>query len=106
MGPGFERGHVANQASQWLLLGRRAGQPMEANTIRKRLALGSIPNLHARTSALRQLVLQAPAPVVAGMFELHPLHAASSPDRGGARWRRYAAGDHSRSQAGPTVTEV
>jgi integrase len=88
---------ATNQNSQWLLPGRRAGQPMEANTIRKRLALAGIPNLHARTAALRQLVLQAPAPVVAGMLGIHPVHAAFVTRQAGADWSRYAAGEHTRA---------
>ncbi|MEY9892644.1 hypothetical protein ABIA35_005164 [Catenulispora sp. MAP12-49] len=94
---------ATNRNSPWLLPGRRAGRPMEANTIRKRLALAGLPNLHARTAALRQLVLQVPAPVVAGMLGLHPVHAAFVTRTAGADWSRYAAGDHTRptSQRSP-----
>lgn len=88
---------ATNQSSQWLLPGRRAGRPMEANTIRKRLALAGIPNLNARTAALRQLVLQAPAPVVAGMLGIHPVHAAFVTKHAGADWSRYVAGEHTRA---------
>lgn len=87
---------ATNEASRWLLPGGRAGQPMEANTVRKRLALAGIPNLHARTAALRQLVLQAPASVVAGMLGFHPVHTAFVTRQAGADWSRYATGDHTR----------
>lgn len=86
-----------NQASPWLLPGRRPGNPMAAATIRKRIIKAGVPNVFARTSALRQLVLEAPAPIVAGMIGIHPVHAAFVTKQAGADWSRYAPGDHSRN---------
>jgi hypothetical protein len=82
---------ATNQNSPWLLPGRRAGRPMEANTIRKRISAAGIPNVRARTATLRQLVLQAPAPVVAGMLGFHPVHAAFVTRQAGTDWSSYAA---------------
>jgi len=65
-----------NLTSPWLLLGRRPGNPMTGATIRKRIISAGVPNVFARTAALRPLVLEAPAPVVAGMLGFHPVHTA------------------------------
>ena len=43
-----------------------------------------------RTSALRQLVLQAPAPVVASMLGYHNTHTAWLLADAGGTWSRYA----------------
>ena len=84
-----------NLASPWLLPGRRPGNPMTSGTIRKRIISAGVPNVFARTAALRQLVLEAPAPVVAGMLGFHPVHTAFVTKQAGADWSRYAPGDHS-----------
>jgi hypothetical protein len=84
-----------NDASSQLLPGRRPGSPMTAATIRRRIIRAGVPNVFARTAALRQLVLEAPAPVVAGMLGFHPVHTAFVTRQAGADWSRYAAGDHS-----------
>jgi len=54
---------ATNQDARWLFPGRRGGQPMTPDTIEIRLRQHDIPALRGRTAALRQLVLQAPAPV-------------------------------------------
>jgi hypothetical protein len=87
---------ATNQDSPWLLPGRRAGQPMTPGTLRKLILGAGVPNVYARTSALRHLVLQVPAPVVAGMLGFHPVHAAYVTKAAGADWSRYAPGEHSR----------
>lgn len=88
----------SDPGSPWLLPGQRAGQPMTPNYIRKRINAAGVPNLSARTAALRELVLQAPASVVAGMIGIHPVHAALVTKQAGTEWSRYAAGDHSRGR--------
>jgi hypothetical protein len=70
---------------------------MTPNYIRKRISSAGVPNVFARTAALRELVLQAPAPVVAGMIGIHPVHAAFVTKQAGTDWSRYAPGDHSRN---------
>ncbi|MEU9318253.1 hypothetical protein [Streptomyces sp. NPDC048295] len=51
-----------NQNSPWLFPGRRASQPMNPATLRDVLRELGIPVEKGRPSAIRQLVLQAPAP--------------------------------------------
>jgi integrase len=67
--------HVpANHASSWLFPGRHAGQPASyrGGMLTQLRDLG-LPMRTARISALRQLVLQVPAPVIAGL-RLPPHH--------------------------------
>jgi hypothetical protein len=87
---------ATNQTARWLFPGRRGGQPMTVSTIEIRLRQHDIPTLRGRTAALRQLVLQAPAPVVARMFGYTPDHTARLVAEVGGTWARYAPGDHSR----------
>lgn len=54
-----------NQNSPWLFPGRRPSQPMNPGTLRDALRKLGVPAEKGRTSAIRQLVLQAPAPVIA-----------------------------------------
>lgn len=56
---------AANPDSQWLFPGGRAGQPLTAGALLQRFQALGLPTTPARTASLRQLVLQAPAPVVA-----------------------------------------
>ncbi|GGJ71893.1 hypothetical protein GCM10010121_098110 [Streptomyces brasiliensis] len=82
--------------SDWLFPGRRAGQPMDPATLGRRLSAAGIPTLHGRTAALRQLVLQAPPSVVAGMLGYHTVHAEALAAEAGSTWKKYAPGDHTR----------
>ncbi len=59
---------ATNLDASWLFPGRRGGQPMTADTVERRLRRHGIRTLTGRTAALRQLVLEAPAPVVARML--------------------------------------
>jgi hypothetical protein len=87
---------AANPDSNLLFPGRRAGQPMHPTTLRLRLAAAGIPNITSRTAALRQLLLQAPAPVVAQMLGYSPARAEHLATEAGSTWKNYAPGDHSR----------
>ncbi|MGP0023423.1 MAG: hypothetical protein ACLPKE_08660 [Streptosporangiaceae bacterium] len=49
----------------WLFPGQRVGQPLTPGALRQQLQAFGIPTTQARASAFRQLVLQAPAPIVA-----------------------------------------
>jgi hypothetical protein len=64
--------------------------------LRLRLRNLGLPNLDGRSTAIRQLVLQAPAPVIAGMLGYHPNTAERMAAESGANWMTYAAGDHTR----------
>lgn len=86
---------ATNQDARWLFPGRRGGQPMTADTVERRLRQHGIRTLSGRTAALRQLVLQAPAPVAARMLGYTLDHAARLAIEAGGTWARYAATDHS-----------
>lgn len=82
-----------NAHTAWLFPGRRAGQPMRSQ------ALGALQHQYGvavqagRTAALRQLVLQTPAPVIASMLGYHDTHTAWLVTETGGTWSRYAPGD-------------
>ena len=59
---------ATNADARWLFPGRRGGQPMTPDTIERRLRRAGIPARGGRSAALRHLVLQAPAPVIATML--------------------------------------
>ncbi|MGW7433332.1 hypothetical protein ACWGIN_27805 [Streptomyces sp. NPDC054861] len=106
--------------SRWAVVGevqrlageRDADDPERALTDgrarRRRAAAGSavslqvhlreigVPPQRGRTSAIRQLVLQAPAPVIAKALGYHDKTAARLVTEAGGTWSRYAPGDHQR----------
>lgn len=95
---------ATNPASRWLFPGRRAGQPLHPTSIRLRLHTLGIPNMPGRSRALRELLLQAPPAVVAGMLGYTAGSTEAIAAETGATWKRYAAGDHRRTRrptAGP-----
>jgi len=60
-----------------------------------RLAVFRAGDLTARISALRQLVLQVPAPVIADALGFHHTTTTRQHVNAGATWSRYAGGgDH------------
>jgi integrase len=87
---------ATNPGSQLLFPGRRAGQPLHPTTLRLRMAAAGIPNITSRTAALRQLLLQAPAPVIAAALGYSATAAGQIAAAAGATWQNYAPGDHSR----------
>lgn len=87
---------ATNPGARWLFPGRPAGQPMTSDTLEIRLRDLGFPTQRGRTSAIRQLVLQAPAPVVARMLGYHDDTTAQLAAESGGTWRHYAPGDHSR----------
>lgn len=70
---------------------------MHTTSLRLRLRNLGLPNLDARTATIRQLVLQAPAPVIAGMLGYHPNTTELLASEAGATWKRYAPGDHTKT---------
>ncbi|MFI0451936.1 hypothetical protein [Actinomadura sp. 6N118] len=87
--------HTAtNPHSHWLFPGRRAGQPIHPTTLTKRLGDLGLHRTNARTSAIRQFVLQAPAPVVAGMLGYNNDSIARIAAEAAGPWSGYAPGDH------------
>lgn len=88
---------ATNPNGAWLFPGRRAGQPLHPATLGKQLATLEITTLHARTATIRQLVLQAPPSIVAGMLGYHVVHTEAVAVQAGGTWKHYAPGDHTRS---------
>jgi len=87
--------HVpANHASDWLFPGRHAGQPADYHAMANQLRALGLPLRTARISALRQLVLQAPAPVIADALGFHHTTTTRQHINAGATWSQYAGGDH------------
>ncbi|MGY1499956.1 hypothetical protein ACW4TU_25825 [Streptomyces sp. QTS52] len=87
---------ATNPAARWLFPGRRAGQPMTSKTLELRLRRLGFPTQRGRTAAIRHLVLQAPAPVIARMLGYHDETTAQLAAEAGGTWRHYAPGDHTR----------
>jgi hypothetical protein len=85
---------ATNPDSRWLFPGRRAGQPLHPGGLLDHIRALGIPNQAARTATLRQLVLQAPAPVVAQALGYHPVTTQRHRAEAGGTWTRYAPGDH------------
>jgi hypothetical protein len=87
---------AANPAARWLFPGRRAGQPLNPATLGALISDLGVPTVTARTAALRQLVLQTPAPVVAQSLGFHRITAHRALIEAGGTWSRYAPDDHDR----------
>jgi hypothetical protein len=85
---------ATNRDARWLFPGRRAGQPMLARSLGPGLRMQGIPVQNGRTAAIRQLVLQAPAPVVASMLGYHDKTTTQLVMDAGGTWNRYAPGEH------------
>lgn len=54
--------YASSRSSQWLFPGRQPGQPMTPVSLQVHLREIGVPPQRGRTSAIRQLVLQAPPP--------------------------------------------
>ena len=80
----------------WLFPGRNPGQPAAYSTVFTQLRDLGFPMRTARISALRQLVLQAPAPVIAEALGFH--HTTTQRQRANAAgtWIHYPGSDHTK----------
>jgi len=85
---------ATNRDSRWLFPGRRAGQPMHPETLAAHINGIGIPTVAGRAAAIRQHVLEMPAPVVADALGYHPVTTAKLAVQAGGTWSRYATGDH------------
>lgn len=85
---------ATNPESRWLFPGQRAGQPMHPVTLRSFLHKHGIPPQRGRTSAIRHLVLQAPAPVIAQALGYHHTSTTRIAAEAGSPWAGYAPGNH------------
>jgi hypothetical protein len=61
-----------------------------------------IPTTAGRAAAIRQHILQMPAPVVADALGYHQVTTARLATQAGSTWSRYAPGDHLQSPSGWT----
>jgi integrase len=86
----------ASIGSRWLFPGIVADQPLAYSTMIKRLRRLDFPIREARVSSLRQVVLQAPAPIVADALGFHQTTTARQLINAGVTWSRYAASDRHR----------
>lgn len=89
-------------ASRWLFPGRRAGQPFRPDHLSSLLNEVGVPAAAARGAAIRQRLLELPAPVVADALGYHDKTTTRLRNETGGVWSQYAPGDHTRSPAGWT----
>lgn len=94
---------ATNPASRWLFPGRRAGQPCRPDHLSALLGKVGVPAAAARGAAIRQQLLEMPAPVVADALGYHDKTTTRLLNEAGSQWSRYAAGDHARSLPRPTA---
>jgi len=78
-----------DQGSPWLFPGLLPGQPVGYPTLREQVSALGLPLRQARISALRQLVLQAPAPVVADALGFHQTTTTRQVAHAGGTWNQY-----------------
>ena len=78
----------------WLFPGRNSGQPITHRALFFKLRKLGFAVGEARVSALRQLVLQAPAPVIAAALGVHHTTTTRQAVNAGTTWSRYAPGEH------------
>ena len=90
---------ATNHHSRWLFPGRRAGQPMHSDTLAALVGNLGIPATAGRACAIRQHVLDMPAPIVAEALGYHHVTTAKLAAQSGSTWSRYALGDHPRSSS-------
>ena len=83
----------------WLFPGRHIGQPRGYRAVYRDLRDAGLPMRKARTSALRDLVVQAPAPVVADALGFHQTTTTRQLTAAGGTWNRYAASRAGRKRA-------
>jgi hypothetical protein len=91
---------ATNRDSPWLFPGRRAGQPMNPDALAALVNDIGIPATAGRASAIRQHVLEVPAPVVADALSCQPATTAKPAAQAAGAWSRYAPGDHLQSPLG------
>lgn len=81
----------ADTTNRWLFPGRRPGQPLSYVTLSRGLRELGLPLRLARVAAIRQLALQAPAPVIADALGFHQTTTQRQTIHAGGIWNRYAA---------------
>lgn len=74
----------------WLFAGRTSGQPRSSHSLGERVRRHGVAGA-ARVSALHDLVLKVPSPVLAGLIGCNPFVIAARSNALGAPWEHYAA---------------
>jgi hypothetical protein len=95
---------ATNRNSTWLFPGRQAGQPMRPDYVARLLCGIGIPRRQDRAAAIRQHVVQAPAPVVADALSDRQGTTARLAAQVGT-FSRYATGSHERPSPQPGPSE-
>jgi hypothetical protein len=80
---------ATNPDTDWLFPGARAGQPLTPGALQQQLRPLGLYIVQTRTSAFRQLLLQAPTPVIAQPLGYHPGTATKHVTTAGGTWSRY-----------------
>lgn len=86
---------ATNPGATWLCPRRRAGQPLRPEYLAKLIHQLRVPTVAGRSAAIRQHVLDMPAPIVAHALGHHHVTTAKLATQAGATWSRYAPGDYS-----------
>ena len=94
---------ATNRNPRWLFPGRRAGQPMHPDALAALVNNLGIPTVAGRASAIRQHVLEMPAPVVADALGYHPVTTAKLAAQAAGTWSRHTPRGHLRSPSGWTT---
>ena len=81
---------ATNRDSGWLFPGR----PLHPRALSALIHELGIPNTAGRTAAIRQHVLDMPAPIVATSLGYHDVTTARLAADAGTAWSSYAPGDH------------
>jgi hypothetical protein len=76
---------------RWLFTGRAPGKPLSDRGLANQLRALGIPLRLARVAAVRQLVLDVPAPVVAQALGFHHTTTHRQNTHVGGTWNRYIA---------------
>ncbi|WP_327434510.1 hypothetical protein [Streptomyces sp. NBC_01236] len=88
--------YASSRSARWLFPGRQPGQPMNPANLQAHLREIGVPPQRGRTSAIRQLAFQAPAPVIAKALGYHDKTATRPVTEAGGTWSRYVPGDQER----------
>jgi len=84
---------ATNRDSRWLFPGRRAGEPLQPSTLSTLVQTLGVPSITARAAAIRQHVLDLPAPIVASALGYHQVTTARLAAEAGTTWANYATGE-------------
>ncbi|GAA0475506.1 hypothetical protein [Streptomyces olivaceiscleroticus] len=91
---------ATNRTSRWLFPGRRVGQPLHPFALAELVNDLGVPATAIRAAAIRQQVLEMPAPVVTDTLGYHQVTTARLASEAGGTWSRYLPGAHTRSPTG------